>query len=84
MERCGSLSPLFHALRPACLFDSVSQGVFLSSERSQKKHEFEIHLPKLRNSLGYEGLCWKCKCEQERKSTLAWTPEQIKEKQKID
>ena len=25
-------------------------------------------------SLGYEGLCWKCKSEQERKAALAWTP----------
>lgn len=32
--------------------------------------------------LGYKGLCWKCKCEQERKAALAWTPEQIAEKQK--
>ena len=32
--------------------------------------------------LGYEGLCWKCKSEQERKAALAWTPEQIKEKQR--
>ena len=32
--------------------------------------------------LGYEGLCWKCKCEQERQAALAWTPEQIAEKQK--
>ena len=32
--------------------------------------------------LGYEGLCWKCKCEQERKTALTWTPEQIIEKQK--
>ena len=27
--------------------------------------------------LGYEGLCWKCKCEQERQAALAWMPEQI-------
>ena len=32
--------------------------------------------------LGYDGLCWKCKCEQERKTALAWTPEQIAAKQK--
>ena len=31
--------------------------------------------------LGYDGLCWKCKSEQERKAALTWTPEQIKEKQ---
>ena len=32
--------------------------------------------------LGYEGLCWKCKSEQERKAALAWTLEQITEKQR--
>ena len=32
--------------------------------------------------LGYDGLCWKCKCELERKTALAWTPEQISEKQR--
>ena len=32
--------------------------------------------------LGYEGLCWKCKSEQERNAALAWTPEQITEKQR--
>ena len=37
--------------------------------------------PSCGTPLSYEGLCWKCKCEQERKSTLAWTPEQIIEKQ---
>lgn len=31
--------------------------------------------------LGYDGLCWKCRSEQERKAALTWTPEQIKEKQ---
>ena len=33
-------------------------------------------------SLGYEGLCWKCKSEQERKAARAWTPEQITAKQR--
>ena len=32
--------------------------------------------------LGYEGLCWNCKCEQDRATALAWTPEQIAEKQR--
>ena len=32
--------------------------------------------------LGYEGLCWKCKCEQERNAALAWTPEQVATKQR--
>ena len=31
--------------------------------------------------LGYKCLCWKCKSAQEREAVLAWTPEQIKEKQ---
>ena len=31
--------------------------------------------------LGYEGLCWKCKSEQDRNTALAWTPEQVSEKQ---
>ena len=31
--------------------------------------------------MGYDGLCWKCKCEQSRNAALAWTPEQIAEKQ---
>lgn len=38
--------------------------------------------PSCGTPLGYEGLCWKCKCEQERKTALAWTPEQIAEKQR--
>ena len=32
--------------------------------------------------LGYDGLCWRCKSEQARKAVLAWTPEEIAEKQK--
>ena len=31
--------------------------------------------------LGYDGLCLKCRCEQDRNAALAWTPEQIAEKQ---
>ena len=38
--------------------------------------------PSCGTPLGYEGLCWKCKCEQERQAALAWTPEQIAAKQK--
>ena len=38
--------------------------------------------PSCGTPLGYEGLCWKCKCEQERQAALAWTPEQIVEKQR--
>lgn len=38
--------------------------------------------PSCGTPLGYEGLCWKCKCEQERKTALAWTPEQIAENQR--
>ncbi len=38
--------------------------------------------PRCGTPLGYDGLCWKCKSEQERKAVLAWTSEQIAEKQK--
>ena len=38
--------------------------------------------PRCGTPLGYEGLCWKCKCERERNAALAWTPEQIAEKQR--
>ena len=38
--------------------------------------------PSCGTPLGYEGLCWKCKCEQERQAALAWMPEQIVEKQR--
>ena len=38
--------------------------------------------PSCGTPLGYEGLCWKCRCEQERNAALAWTPEQIAEKQR--
>lgn len=31
-------------------------------------------------SLRYEGLCWKCKVEQERREVLAWAPQQVAEK----
>ena len=31
--------------------------------------------------LRYEGLCWKCQSEQNRKEIMEWTTEQIKEKQ---
>ena len=36
--------------------------------------------PSCGTPLGYQGLCWKCKCEQERQVALAWTLEQIAEK----
>ena len=34
-------------------------------------------------SLGYEGLCWKCKAEKERSEALAWTPEEIAARQQM-
>ena len=34
-------------------------------------------------SLGYEGLCWKCKAEKERSEALAWTAEEIAAKQQV-
>lgn len=38
--------------------------------------------PNCGTSLGYEGLCWKCKSEKDREAVLGWTQEQIREKQK--
>lgn len=38
--------------------------------------------PNCGTSLGYEGLCWKCKAEKDREDVLRWTQEQILEKQK--
>ena len=37
--------------------------------------------PNCGTPLGYDGLCWKCKSEQERKEVLGWSPKQIEEKQ---
>lgn len=31
-------------------------------------------------SLGYQGLCWKCRAEQERNAVLAWTDEEVEKK----
>ena len=44
--------------------------------------KLKYNCPGCGTSLGYDGLCWKCKCEQDRNAALAWTPEQIAEKQK--
>ena len=44
--------------------------------------KLKYNCPGCGTPLGYEGLCWKCKCEQERNAALAWTPEQIAEKQR--
>ena len=37
--------------------------------------------PSCGTPLGYQGLCWKCKSEQERRAVLSWSQEQVKEKQ---
>lgn len=42
----------------------------------------KYHCPNCGTSLGYEGLCWKCRTDKERLKVLCWTPEQIVEKQK--
>ena len=44
--------------------------------------ELKYTCPGCGTPLGYDGLCWKCKCEQGRNAALAWTPEQIAEKQR--
>lgn len=42
----------------------------------------EYHCPGCKTALGYEGLCWRCKAEQERKRVLEWTEKQVENKQK--
>ena len=37
--------------------------------------------PECGRELRCKGLCWSCKAEQERREMLAWTPEQVREKQ---
>ena len=36
--------------------------------------------PECGRELRYQGLCWSCKAERERREMLAWTPEQVREK----
>lgn len=43
----------------------------------------KYYCPSCGTSLGYEGLCWKCKAEKERQDVLAWTSEQMTQKQEI-
>lgn len=42
----------------------------------------EYYCPVCKTALGYEGLCWRCKAEQERKRVLEWTEKQVENKQK--
>lgn len=43
--------------------------------------KLSYHCPVCGTPLIYEGLCWRCKSEQSRQAVLAWTAEQVKEKQ---
>lgn len=45
--------------------------------------DLKYHCPNCGTSLGYEGLCWKCKSEKERSEVLSWTQEQICRKARI-
>ena len=38
------------------------------------------HCPECGRELRYQGLCWQCKAERERREMLAWSPEQVREK----
>ena len=40
-----------------------------------------FHCPQCGISLGYQGLCWKCQCEQIRQHVLAWSAERIRKVQ---
>lgn len=41
----------------------------------------KYNCPSCGTPLGYQGLCWKCKAKQNRQAVLAWTAEQLAEKQ---
>ena len=41
---------------------------------------FPYNCPVCGEELRYQGLCWKCRAEQERREVLAWSPEQVREK----
>lgn len=42
----------------------------------------DFRCPGCGTALGYDGLCWQCRAEKERQEVLAWTPEEILEKQR--
>ena len=42
----------------------------------------EHKCPSCGRQLGYEGLCWLCRAEKDRREAQAWTAEQIAEKQR--
>ena len=72
---------VFRALRSSALV-AVRRRVFFITKQEAQKMKLKYNCPGCGTPLGYEGLCWKCKCEQERNAALAWTSEQIAEKQK--
>ena len=41
----------------------------------------DYNCPICNREIGYEGICWKCRAEKERKEALGLTHEQIKERQ---
>lgn len=43
--------------------------------------KLKYNCPNCGTPLSYDGLCWKCQSEQNRKIVLNWTSKQIKEKQ---
>ena len=79
--RCGFFLAAFHALRQPVQVTGW-HGALFYLWRGVNEYESEIHLPGCGTPLGYKGLCWNCKCEQERTAALAWTPQQIAEKQR--
>lgn len=81
VKGCGSSLRPFASCAPIRLCDRVARGVFYLLEECEIM-SLKYTCPGCGTPLGYEGLCWKCKCERERNAALAWTPEQIAEKQK--
>ncbi len=81
MVKCGPRS-----LRPFCALRqpvqvTVLRGAFFYLLKGAKHMNLKYTCPSYGTPLCYDQLCWTCKSDQERKTVLSWSPEQIKEKQ---
>lgn len=63
-KRCRIFLRPFAPCARTCLCGGEVQGAFYLLQGG-RSHESEIYLSQLWDPLGYDGLCWKCKCEQE-------------------
>ena len=66
---CGVSLAAFSRLRQP-VFMTVRRGLFSIAGKESKNMSLKYTCPGCGTPLGYEGLCWKCKSEQERKLLL--------------